>query len=354
MRKEHHHRNPVNRALHRLAVPASLSLVLALQATAAAAGDSATIVMYPNFADEAAGTSAIKLEQFDAHLKEITSGKYAVLPLPEIIAALKEHRPLPDRALAITIDEAHLAIYTEAWPRLRRAGLPFTLFVATDPVDTKAPGYMSWDQVRELARSGVVIGNLTSSEPHMTEQEPARAASEIAAASQRIKDEIGTAPTLFAYPYGEWGSEIRQQVIDAGFAAAFGQQSGVTYGGSDWYSLPRFVMSEAYGGLERFRLAASALPLRVRDVTPEDPVLRRNPPALGFTVLSGNDGLDRLACFASNQSGPTQLERLGEGRIEIRVAKPFPPGRSRVNCTMPGPDDRWRWFGLQLYVPMPH
>ena len=113
-------------------------------------------------------------------------------------------------------------------------------------------------------------------------------------------------------------------------------------------------MSEAYGSLDRFRLAANALPLRVRDITPEDPVLKRNPPALGFTVLDSQAGLDRLACFASNLSAPAQLERLGEGRIEIRLANPFPPGRSRVNCTIPGPGDRWRWFGLQLYVPMPH
>jgi hypothetical protein len=31
----------------------------------------------------------------------------------------------------------------------------------------------------------------------------------------------------------------------------------------------------------------------------------------------------------------------------------FSPGRARVNCTMPGPDGRWRWLGVPFFVPGP-
>ena len=44
------------------------------------------------------------------------------------------------------------------------------------------------------------------------------------------------------------------------------------------------------------------------------------------------------------------MERL-EQRVELRMAGPLPPGRSRVNCTLPGPDGRWRWNGRQFYLP---
>ena len=40
--------------------------------------------------------------------------------------------------MGLTIDDAFLSVYREAWPRLKRAGLPVTLFVATesgDPAD---------------------------------------------------------------------------------------------------------------------------------------------------------------------------------------------------------------------------
>jgi hypothetical protein len=38
-------------------------------------------------------------------------------------------------------------------------------------------------------------------------------------------------------------------------------------------------------------------------------------------------------------------------RAEVRFPGPLPSGRARVNCTMPGPDGRWRWFGKQFLVP---
>ena len=25
--------------------------------------------------------------------------------------------------------------------------------------------------------------------------------------------------------------------------------------------------------------------------------------------------------------------------------------RGRINCTLPGPNKRWRWFGTQFYIP---
>lgn len=334
------------------ALAAGVLLVGAGVCSPAQAADWATILAYPGvYADNPASDNAIRIEQFEAHLAEIQAGGYHILPLPEVIAALRQHRALPDRTVAITIDEARESVYTEAWPRLRKAGLPFTLFVATDPVDSKTPGYLSWAQIREMAATGVTIGNLTASEPHLPEQTPARVAAEIERANRRLAEELGPAPQMFAYPFGEWSAAVRDQVAAAGFQAGFGRQSGAAHGGDDWFMLPRFVMSQAYASLGRFRLAASALPLLVREVTPTDALLSRNPPAFGFTLDPTLHDEPQLACFASNLSAPARLERLDSGRVEVRLEQPFPPGRGRINCTMPGPDGRWRWFGMQFYIP---
>ena len=86
-------------------------------------------------------------------------------------------------------------------------------------------------------------------------------------------------------------------------------------------------------------------------MTPADPLLSAatNPPLYGFTVAEGIEGLGALNCFASGNE--LTLERLGERRIETRLGQAFGPGRTRVNCTMPGPDGRWRWLGRQFYTP---
>src|SRR3546814_19795417 len=79
--------------------------------------------MYHRFGEHKAAATNITLQQFAAHIAELTSGRYSVLPLPDIVAALREGRPLPDRTVAITIDDAYRSVYREAWPMLKAAGL---------------------------------------------------------------------------------------------------------------------------------------------------------------------------------------------------------------------------------------
>jgi peptidoglycan/xylan/chitin deacetylase (PgdA/CDA1 family) len=210
---------------------------------------------------------------------------------------------------------------------------------------------MSWDQLRELTAGGVTIGSQTASHPHMPRLSPAQNREQLSKSNARFQAELNMTPALFAYPYGEYGMDIEGLVAEMGFRAAFGQHSGVAYAGHDKYALPRWAMNENYGDLKRFRLAANALPFRVRDVTPADNILKRNPPAFGFTVADDLPSLKTMNCYSSHHGGPLHIERLGAKRIELRLKGPFPPGRGRINCTMLGPDRRWRWFGTQFYIP---
>ena len=320
--------------------------------TRKAAEPSAVILMYHRFGEGAYPSTNIRLDQFETHLAEIAAGGYRVLPVAEIAAALRAGRPLPDRTLGITIDDAFLSVYREAWPRLRAAGLPFTLFVATDPIDDGLADYMSWDQLREMAEAGVEIGHHGKTHLSLVNMPVSRLDAEIAEATARFEAELGRRPALFAYPFGEYSGAARDRIAGAGFDTAFGQQSGALHGGLDRFLLPRFPLNENFGEIERFRLVARALPLPVTEVTPADALLGPNPPALGFSLDPALGDAPGLACYAS--AGPTpDLTRLGARRVEVRFARPFPPGRTRVNCTMPGPNGRWRWHGFQFYALAP-
>jgi len=310
----------------------------------------ASVFVYTRFGEDRNPNVNTRIDQFEAHLDELSGEEYHVLPLPRIIEALRNGTPLPDRTVAITIDDASRSAYEEAAPRLRAAGMPFTLFVASDPIDRGAHGYMSWDQVRALANAGVTIGAMTASALPMAGRAPAELKADLRRIRERLAAELGTAPQLLAYPAGEYSLAVRNLIEAEGFAAAFGQQSGVAHNRADLYALPRFFMNEAFGSTERFELAANALPLPVTDATPDDPVIVDNPPNVGFTVPADLTHLDRLACFASGQ-GRTRLERIDSNRFEIRLSEPFPPGRARINCTMPADEERWRWYGVQLFIP---
>ncbi len=334
---------------------ATVSICAAPSARAAevSADNGAAVVMYHRFGEGLYPSTNIRVDQFEAHIAELTSGPYNVLPLPEIVAAIREGRPLPARTVGITVDDAFVSVYREAWPRLRAAGLPFTLFVSTQALDSALPDYMSWDQLREMvAGGGVSVGNHGVTHGHMVRQSDATVRAEIAEGAKRLREELGMAPTLFAYPYGEFSLAIREMAAEAGMIAGFGQHSGAIGRTDDIFGLPRYPLSENYGDMERFRLVVNSLALPVSDVTPADPLLdaATNPPLYGFTVADDVTGLGALNCFASRAE--LTMDRLGERRIEIRLDRAFGPGRARVNCTMPGPEGRWRWLGRQFYVPV--
>ena len=333
-----------------LGAAAAMSLAM-LSTPPANAGSNAVVIMYHRFGETKYPSTNVTLEQFEAHLDELKSGKYTVMPLAEILAAVDEGKPLPDRTVGLSIDDAFFSLYAEGWPRLKAAGFPFTLFIATDPIDQGTFGYMNWDQIREMSRAGVTIGSQTASHLHMPKADPARNREELERSNKRFEEELGRRPLLFAYPYGESSTAVQTVVRETGFKAAFGPHSGALGGGGNLFALPRFAMNENYAGLARFRLAVNALPLPVTDITPADPLIGAvNPPAMGFTVDAAIKNLDQLACFSSN-AGKAKLERLGERRVEIRVDQAFPKGRTRINCTLPAGGGRWHWFGRQFYRP---
>ena len=37
-------------------------------------------------------------------------------------------------------------------------------------------------------------------------------------------------------------------------------------------------------------------------------------------------------------------------KIEVRLKEKFPNTRGRINCTMAGNDNRWRWLGRQFII----
>lgn len=328
---------------------AALAIAAGLAGAPARAADSAVVLTYNRFGEHRLPATNTRIDQLDAHIAELAGGNYAVLPLPQVVEALRAGRPLPDRAVALTLDDTAPSVWEVAWPRLRAARLPFTLFVVTDEIDRAGGDRLGWDQLREMAASGLAtIGTKGASHGHLPLMPAAAVAEDLARARARLEAELGRAPDLFAWPYGEMSREAAQAVRDAGFKAAFGQHSGPAWSKSDPWFLPRFPLNETYGEAERFRLAARSLPLPAVDITPDDPKLAANPPAFGFTLSPEVPGAELLACYISHE-GRAIIERLGP-RIEVRMGKPLPQGRSRVNCTAPTLEGRWRWFGWQFLV----
>lgn len=344
----------MRREAHALAFAFVLVLTLAAigSGIAARAAESAVVLVYQRFGDaDRHPLESVTLAQFEAHLAYLKQGGFSVMPLRDIVAALAAGRPLPERAVAITIDNAFRSAYSEAWPRLKAAGLPFSVFVATDAVDAGGRDAMSWDELRALSAAGIAIESRGASNRPLWRLAADARRADIERGVTRLKTELGHAPALFAYPSGEQSADVRADVRALGFEAAFGLRSGPAHAGEDRFALPRFELNRPYGDVKRFALIAGVLPLPIRDLTPDEPVLTDRQPPIVFTIDAAAGPLDALVCYASRQ-GRVNHETDADRRVRVALARRLEPGHdNRVNCTLPTAEGRMRWLGLQYVVP---
>jgi peptidoglycan/xylan/chitin deacetylase (PgdA/CDA1 family) len=254
--------------------------------------------------------------------------------------------------VALTFDEANRSVADNALPVLRQAGMTATIFVTPGLAD-RGGAYMSCDELRRAAHDGFSIGAKIDLNA-LTDDTPEKIMAAVNDSLTRITDQIGVQPVVFSYADGIADKSLREIVKSRGFKAAVALQSGPASDKSDRYLLPRFAMTESYGTIDRFRMAANSMPLIVTDTLPADQIIAgQNPPQIGFTIVSDDVALAQLACFTEDQ-GKTPVTVLGN-RAELRPVAPFDTDdTTRVNCTVPGTGastGRWHWLGFNFFVP---
>ena len=328
--------------------------MLLLQPHAAEAAEaSGVFLLYHHIATDTPQITSTSPADFDAHLEWLATHGYNVWSASRLVAGLRAGT-VPERTVTITFDEAYANLLENAAPRLAARDWPFTVFVSTEPIGQR--GYLTWSDLREVIRMGGEVGNHTVSHAHLPrrldgESKDAwrtRVEAEIDLASDAIETRLGVTPTLFAYPYGEYSSDVQSMVITKGLTA-FGQQSGAAGASSDFSVLPRFSLSGPYGkDLAGFATKAATLPLPITGPLP-DPVVGAGEtrPTLS---LRFEDGFDpgRLACFGPGGRMNISMEN---GRAMIRPTQDLPAGRTRYNCTTPAGNGRYRWFSQLWIVP---
>ncbi len=332
-----------------------IAVIVPLFPLSGRAADHAVILQYHHFGSDTPVSTSVTLEQFDGHLTYLEENGYNVWSLEKIVSYLLEGRPLPDRCVAITVDDAYISVYGEAFPRLRARGWPFTVFVPTGAVDRGSTAYMDWDEMREMQECGVSFaghghthGYLVRRSPGETEAEwDERVRKDILLSLDRLEEELGRRSRLFAYPYGEYDDALKAVVLDLGLVG-LGQHSGPVWAGSDFGALPRFPMAARYAEMGPFITKIRSLPLPVVRAQPDDPLLPPGVtrPLLRIELGPGDYQTGSIACYVSGQGAvPVRWVDRDRRILEVSAAEPLPPGRSRYNLTAPeGDGTRYYWY----------
>ncbi|MDQ2076494.1 polysaccharide deacetylase family protein [Marinimicrobium sp. ABcell2] len=327
----------------------------------------ATVVLqYHHVSDKTPPSTSVTPELFEKHLDYLESQGLRVASLPDVIAKLKKGEPLPDKTVVLTFDDAYESVYTVAFPLMKARDLPFTVFVNTDPIDKKRRGFVTWEQMREMAEHGGTIANHTADHtfmPRLREGESRaqwreRIKAEVMVAEKRIEEETGQSHKVLAYPYGEFDNNVKALLDELGFIA-FAQNSGPLGQHSDLLALPRFPFGGVFGAPDDFALKANTRPMPVSEVarcsdrrcrqTLDDVVVAQGDrPVLAITLKQENV-LPSINCFASRQGA---IETWVDGNtLYTRANEPLSPGRTQYNCTAPsGERGRFFWLSQQWLV----
>lgn len=308
-----------------------------------------SILAYSRIGEDRLPDQSLTQDQFNEHLTEIQNGDYTVLKLEDAISAIRSNKTLPDNSIVLTFDGAYKSAAEYAFPKLIDAQIPFTVFYSSSTLDRKDPEYTDWKTLKRIAKhDNVTIGTLPAVYDHITYNADTDVLKAINTARQRHREEFKTEAHYLSYPYGEYSTALQQTAQTQGYKAALGLHSGVSHNGSDLFALPRYTMTEFFGSIDRFRMAARAMPLPIKDLVPADMKLNGGAFKVGFTLPKELDG--PISCFVDGEQ-QQNIERLGQ-RLEIRPEESLlNETRIRLNCTMQGPktednEQTWRWLGL--------
>ena len=64
---------------------------------------------------------------------------------------------LPEKSIGLTFDDGYADIYESVFPILKKYRMTATFYVVKLTEDRK-PGYVTWEQLREMAAAGMEIG----------------------------------------------------------------------------------------------------------------------------------------------------------------------------------------------------
>ncbi|MFT7684903.1 MAG: biofilm PGA synthesis lipoprotein PgaB [Candidatus Azotimanducaceae bacterium] len=308
---------------------------------------SGVILQYHHIADDTPPSTSTSLEDFQSHIQHLSHNNFSVWSLDKLVTtfkegALKQDQAIPERVVSITFDDAFEDIYVNAWPLLRELEWPFTLFISSDSVGKK--GFLNWDQISEMSLGGMTIANHTQKHSHLMrkigeenhEQWLKRIKEEIVNAELEISRQIPSAARmkLFAFPYGEYNTDILNLLKSLGYIG-FGQQSGAVGRNANFLALPRFPLSGVYADLATFKIKARTLAMPLSPSTFVDPELkiRNKRPSLKLIFTGEDYQFSKLSCYGPE--GKMLIRKINKNTYLSKSSIDLPIGRSRYNCTMP-------------------
>ena len=222
-------------------------------------------------------------DQFEAQMAYLADEGYTTITIDEMMDALENGTPLPEKPVIITFDDGYADNYEYAYPILKKYGFKATIFLIYDFTNAY-PNYLTWEQIDEMKNSGLIhFESHTMTHANLAELDSADdLRHEIADSHDLLSEKLGYDMHYIAYPGGRVNDEIEEITHAAGYRGGFTVHYGLSTPAEGRYQMDRIpIFGANMHTLTRFKLRLAFAPL----IAPlED--LRLTLRSCGFTTLA--------------------------------------------------------------------
>lgn len=208
-------------------------------------------------------------EMFENDLNYLLENGYTPIDFHELESYVSNGAPLPPKPVMITFDDGYYNNYKYVYPILQKNNAKIVLSVIGKQaqkyteIDDTNPNYAhcSWDILKEMSDSGLVEVENHSFDLHTYNASRKGAAknpgessesykkmlySDLVNNHKMIESNVGKAPVLFTFPFGNVSSDAHTVVRDIGYKGSLSCSEGINYisrNPNDLYMLKRYNRS---------------------------------------------------------------------------------------------------------------
>jgi peptidoglycan/xylan/chitin deacetylase (PgdA/CDA1 family) len=187
---------------------------------------------------------------FEQQMRYLHENGFQTLSPADVFANGETSIRIVRKPVIITFDDGFRDFYTNAQPILAKYGFTAIVYLPTAYIQKTTTSFkgldcLTWNEVRELSRAGVLFGSHTVTHPVLKEVAHDQLEAELRDSKATIENELGFAIDSFAYPYAypqhnrEFVQRLRSVLIDAGYQNGVSTIIGSIHGIADRFCLKR-------------------------------------------------------------------------------------------------------------------
>ena len=223
------------------------------------------------------------------HLDRVQATGAVVLTLRELAVALAGDA-LPERAVALTFDDAFASVAEHAAPLLAERGMRASVFVVagsiggtnawpTQPPSAPRAPLAGLPQLRALADAGWEIGSHGTEHAPLSRVDRADARREVVESRAALEQALQVPVSSYALPYGDPPAPAARELLRCGYDAVCTTRLGFVTRTTDRWAIPRVdahyvrrpaVLQGAIDGSARGYLRVRGVAARARRLVRED------------------------------------------------------------------------------------